>query len=152
MRKLLAAGAVAAALGAAGTASAGLIFVNLAINNPSLDPWSAIEFRVVPVEGVDYDPSFSDQVRFPDNANLFTTTKAFATPVLQSETSVRYDFASFAPMLVGDTETFTLAIEISSLAPFKIQQYFVAVPTPGSGVLAGLALVCGMLPRRRRSA
>lgn len=151
MRTLMAAGAAAAVLAGAGTASAGLIFVELSLNNPSLDAWSSVEFRIVPVEGVDYVPSFGEQVKFSDDALNFSTTKPFTSIALSGEQVVHYNFASFAPMLVGDTETFTLAIELDSFVPFKIQQYFTPVPTPGSGVLAGMAVVCGLAARRRRS-
>lgn len=149
MRTLLA--AAAALVACTGTASAGLYFVDLTINNPSLDPWTSVEFKIVPVEGVDYGPGgFGSKVQFSPNEADFSTSKAFTTLDLQSESEVAYDFASFAPMSVGDTEVFTLGIMIDQFVPFKIQQFFTPVPTPGTGALAGLALLVGIATRRRR--
>jgi hypothetical protein len=153
MRMLFA--SAAALVACTGTASAGLFFVEMTLNNPSIDPWVSVEFRIIPVEGVDYEPSFSEQVDFSSDVNDFSTSKPFTTITLgevDGFSSVRYDFASFALMNVGDTESFTLAIELEQFVPFKIQQYFTPIPTPGTGMLVGAALLFGITTRRRRAA
>lgn len=147
MRTLFAAAALVACTG---TASAGLFFVDMTLNNPSVDPWASVEFRIVPVEGIEYEDGFAELVSFSSDVADFGTTKDFSDVVLETDHIVRYDFASFAPMMVGDTETFTLALQLQSFVPFKIQQFFTPVPTPGTGMLAGAALVVGLAARRRR--
>ena len=144
--------AAAALLACSGTASAGLFFIDITMNNPSNDPWSSVEFKIVPVEGVEYGPGgFGEQVQFSTDVADFATTKPFTSLDLVSEFEVRYDFAAFAPFGIGDTETFTLGVMIEEFVPFKIQQYFTPVPTPGAGALAGVALLMGFAARRRRS-